>query len=246
EAHRRRLLGQRSRPQVGRLLLPRRARRVPAGPRPGQRGVRCAADPRGPGEHRRGVPLAPARRPLPRLRAVRRLAPVLGPLVGRPGAALRPGRGRAAAGAGLRPRRRGGHRRLRLRAGGAWLVHARPVRRDAGAHRPSGRVLRHPAHRRRPVAGVHRRHGLVRARRRAGPRCRRAARRGRSPARPRPARRTAPHGARGRRARGRRGRRPAAAHPHPGLGRRDRPAVRRQRGLLRDRAGAPRRHVRHL
>ena len=83
-------------------------------------------------------------------------------------------------------------------------------------------------------------------RHRAGPRRRRPARRGGAPARARAAAGAAPHRPRGGRARrgGRGG--PAAAHPHPGVGRRDRPAVRGQRGVLRDRAGPPGAIVRDL
>ena len=81
--------------------------------------------------------------------------------------------------------------------------------------------------------------GVVRPRRRARPRRRRAARRGRAPRqRPRPAAGPAPHRQAGRPARGRGGGGPAPAHPHPRVGRPHRSALRRQRGVLRDRAGA--------
>ena len=106
--------------------------------------LRAAAGPARPGDHRRGLPLPPARRPLPRHRAVRRLAPLLRSVDVRPGAAVRAGRGRAAAGAGLRRWTASAHRRLRLRAGrpGSFALGPFEVTLARTAH-PG--VLRHPA-----------------------------------------------------------------------------------------------------
>ena len=99
-------------------------------------------------------------------------------------------------------------RRVRLRAGRArarsTLGPVRGRRLARTAHPVE--CYADPADRRRPVAGLHRRHRPVRARRRAGPRRRRAAGRGGPPAGPGPAARAAPH----------RPARPASTPPRPG------------------------------
>ena len=200
-----------------------------------------------PGDHRRGLPLPPARRPLPRRRAVRRLAPLLRPV----------GAGRVPLYAPV-----GAERRLALAYDddGAALTDVFdfvPVGPGSFALGPFEVTLARTAHpvecyairleRRRPVAGLHRRHRPVRARGRARPRGRRAARRGGPPARSRPALPacTSPGREAGEHAAGRGVGRLLLTHV-PSWVDEIGQLFAGERGLPRDRAGARRRDLRDL